>query len=296
MAESSNANAMVSGLKNENILKTIGYFWSDALNCFMFGHGPMTPTLPDVAMITGLDIASPSPSAFKLPKQQDGPEPTQADGSPFKFLPAAPVVLFCQSLPLLKKVIMQSQPISPKSAPKDKASSGPVAPRASIQGCDLSRLLTFDPDSIEPATSKVGEEPSPSAVHGPLQRLKVLLSSSVETLVENPEASRASSKTSSPISRIGLATFVYGFFWEVLEPIAWNGFLLVLVMRAAALVSLPGWRPSPTMLMLNENLGWHLPGYVHPTMSMAYAGEFGTSGAANANGSGGRDWSGVSPW
>jgi hypothetical protein len=56
------------------------------------------------------------------------------------------------------------------------------------QGCDLSSLLTFDPDSIEPATSKVGEEPSPSAVHGPLQRLKVLLSSSVETLVENPEA------------------------------------------------------------------------------------------------------------
>jgi hypothetical protein len=56
------------------------------------------------------------------------------------------------------------------------------------QGCDLSSLLTFDPDSIEPAASKVGEEPSPSAVHGPLQRLKVLLSSSVETLVENPEA------------------------------------------------------------------------------------------------------------
>ncbi|KAK1609794.1 hypothetical protein QYE76_033467 [Lolium multiflorum] len=54
--------------KNENILKTIGYFWSDALNCFMFGHGPMTPTLLDVTMITGLDIASPSPSAFKLPK------------------------------------------------------------------------------------------------------------------------------------------------------------------------------------------------------------------------------------
>jgi chromosome segregation ATPase len=48
-------------------------------------------------------------------------------------------------------------------------------------------LLTFDPESIEPATSKAGEEPSPSTVHGPLQRLKALLSSSVETLVENPE-------------------------------------------------------------------------------------------------------------
>ncbi|KAK1628573.1 hypothetical protein QYE76_002888 [Lolium multiflorum] len=145
-------------------------------------------------------------------QQQDGPEPTQADGSLFKFLPPAPVVLFCQSSPPLKKVIMESQPISPKSAPKSKASSGPVAPRASIQarkavrkvaarktlkrkapaqeslhGCDLSSLLTFDPESIEPATSKAGEEPSPSTVHGPLQRLKALLSSSVETLVENPE-------------------------------------------------------------------------------------------------------------
>ncbi|KAK1643502.1 hypothetical protein QYE76_061307 [Lolium multiflorum] len=351
--------------KNENILKTIGYFWSDALNCFMFGHGPMTPTLLDVAMITGLDIASPCPSAFMLPKvpftlssktectswgaylrrymktkgpvterehtaflnfwlehfifcgpslaptknylslayelakgtqlgvgklllgeipnfpplatctfpdangkeirctsygqalyslpgsrlipkeasewfrtffqgldnplffpytesenfenpvffrcysffdalaipiphnlrfttttdgfetwwsmwkthafrralgpllkqldaeydvpadQQDGPEPVQADGSPFKFLPPAPVVLFCQSSPPLKKVMMQGQPISPKSAPK--------------------------------TTSKAGEEPSPSTAHGPLQHLKALLSSSVETLVENPE-------------------------------------------------------------------------------------------------------------
>jgi hypothetical protein len=52
--------------KNENLLKTIGYFWSDALNCFLFGHSPMTPTLMDVVMITGLDIASPSPSAYNL--------------------------------------------------------------------------------------------------------------------------------------------------------------------------------------------------------------------------------------
>jgi hypothetical protein len=49
--------------KNKNLLKTIGYFWSDALNYFLFGHSPMTPTLMDVVMITSLDIASPSPSA-----------------------------------------------------------------------------------------------------------------------------------------------------------------------------------------------------------------------------------------
>jgi hypothetical protein len=52
--------------KNENLLKTISYFWSDALNCFLFGHSPMTPALMDVVMITGIDIASPSPSAYSF--------------------------------------------------------------------------------------------------------------------------------------------------------------------------------------------------------------------------------------
>jgi hypothetical protein len=54
--------------KNENLLKTIGYFCSDALNCFLFGHSLMTPTLMDVVMITSLDIASPSLSAYSLPE------------------------------------------------------------------------------------------------------------------------------------------------------------------------------------------------------------------------------------
>ena len=52
--------------KDENLLKTIGYFWSDAPNCFLFGHGPITPTLLDVTMITGLDIRSPNPAAHKM--------------------------------------------------------------------------------------------------------------------------------------------------------------------------------------------------------------------------------------
>ncbi|KAK1626452.1 hypothetical protein QYE76_000767 [Lolium multiflorum] len=64
----------------------------------------------------------------------------------------------------------------------------PAAPPSLGEGCDLSSLLTFDPESIEPATPKASEEPSPGTVHGPLQRLKALLSSSVEILVENPEA------------------------------------------------------------------------------------------------------------
>jgi hypothetical protein len=54
--------------KNKNLLKTIGYFWFDVLNYFLFGHGPMTPTLLDVVMITGLNISSHSPSAFRLPE------------------------------------------------------------------------------------------------------------------------------------------------------------------------------------------------------------------------------------
>jgi hypothetical protein len=45
--------------KNESLLIAASYFWSDALNAFLFGHGPMTPTLADVYMLTGLDIDSP---------------------------------------------------------------------------------------------------------------------------------------------------------------------------------------------------------------------------------------------
>jgi hypothetical protein len=54
--------------KNKNLLKTISYFWSDALNGFLFVHSLMTPTLMDVVMITDLDIASSNPSAYKLPE------------------------------------------------------------------------------------------------------------------------------------------------------------------------------------------------------------------------------------
>ncbi|KAK1626490.1 hypothetical protein QYE76_000805 [Lolium multiflorum] len=62
-----------------------------------------------------------------------------------------------------------------------------AAPPTLGEGCDLSSLLTFDPESIDPTTSKASGEPSPSTVHGPLQRLKDLLSSSIETLIENSE-------------------------------------------------------------------------------------------------------------
>ncbi|KAK1686632.1 hypothetical protein QYE76_047480 [Lolium multiflorum] len=60
-------------------------------------------------------------------------------------------------------------------------------PLVSGEGCDLSGLLTFDPESIEPAPSTACDEPRPSAVQRQFQRLKALLSSPIETLVEDPE-------------------------------------------------------------------------------------------------------------
>ncbi|KAK1565847.1 hypothetical protein QYE76_017035 [Lolium multiflorum] len=230
-------------------------------------------------------------------QQQDGPEPVHDDGSSFTLHPPAPVVLFCKNSPSLKKVVMQNQPILPKSAPKSGASSRPAAPRAPARtavrkvaarktlrrqtsfpaqeilhtsteeissedtqssqedsssgtsgentmpsqpdlppsaskkrsapepasfqaspkagqgglrtksrcikrarktpqtsssdqelsnGYDLSNLLTFDPEFIEPS-AKASEESGPSATHGQLQQLKALLSSSIETLVEDTE-------------------------------------------------------------------------------------------------------------
>jgi hypothetical protein len=43
--------------KNENLLIAACHFWSNGVNAFLFGHGPMSPTLVDVYMITGLDIS-----------------------------------------------------------------------------------------------------------------------------------------------------------------------------------------------------------------------------------------------
>lgn len=44
--------------KDESLLSAASYFWSDALNAFLFRQGPMTPTLLDVKLLTGLDILS----------------------------------------------------------------------------------------------------------------------------------------------------------------------------------------------------------------------------------------------
>jgi hypothetical protein len=44
--------------KNESMMIAAAYFWSDTLNAFMFGHGPASPSLADVLMLTGLDIST----------------------------------------------------------------------------------------------------------------------------------------------------------------------------------------------------------------------------------------------
>ena len=41
-----------------SLLIVASYFLSDTLNAFVFGHGPTSPTLADVLMLTGLDIST----------------------------------------------------------------------------------------------------------------------------------------------------------------------------------------------------------------------------------------------
>ena len=50
------------------MLISTSFFWSNATNAFMFGHGPMTPTLLDVMMLTGLNISAPDRSFDFLAK------------------------------------------------------------------------------------------------------------------------------------------------------------------------------------------------------------------------------------
>jgi hypothetical protein len=42
--------------KNESLLIAASHFWSNGANAFLFGHGPMSPTLADVYMIIGLKV------------------------------------------------------------------------------------------------------------------------------------------------------------------------------------------------------------------------------------------------
>jgi hypothetical protein len=59
--------------KNESLLIAACHFWSNGVNAFLFGHGPMSPTLADVYMMTGLDITgSVYPFQYKGSTRQKG--------------------------------------------------------------------------------------------------------------------------------------------------------------------------------------------------------------------------------
>jgi hypothetical protein len=59
--------------KNEDLLIAACHFWSNGVNAFLFGHGPMSPTLADVYMITGLDVTgSVYPYKYKGSSRQKG--------------------------------------------------------------------------------------------------------------------------------------------------------------------------------------------------------------------------------
>jgi hypothetical protein len=65
--------SLAETLKNENLLIAACHFWSNGVNAFLFGHGPMSPTLADVYMVTGLDISgSVYPWEFKGSTRQTG--------------------------------------------------------------------------------------------------------------------------------------------------------------------------------------------------------------------------------
>jgi hypothetical protein len=59
--------------KNENLLIAACHFWSNGANAFLFVHGPMSPTLADVYMITGLGITGTVyPHKYKVSSRQTG--------------------------------------------------------------------------------------------------------------------------------------------------------------------------------------------------------------------------------
>jgi hypothetical protein len=59
--------------KNKSLLIAACHFWSNGVNAFLFGHGPMSPTLADVYMMTGLDITgSVYPFQYKGSSRQKG--------------------------------------------------------------------------------------------------------------------------------------------------------------------------------------------------------------------------------
>jgi len=66
--------------RNESLLIAASYFWSDTVIAFVFGHGPASPTLADVLMLTGLDISTANNSHLFDNKPSSKVETRSIDG------------------------------------------------------------------------------------------------------------------------------------------------------------------------------------------------------------------------
>nr|ABA98206.1 retrotransposon protein, putative, Ty3-gypsy subclass [Oryza sativa Japonica Group] len=66
------ALTIANSAKDEPLMAAATYFWSNTINAFLFNQGPMTPTLIDVIMITGLDVtSSANPMSLNTKNQYD---------------------------------------------------------------------------------------------------------------------------------------------------------------------------------------------------------------------------------
>nr|CAE04042.2 OSJNBb0068N06.18 [Oryza sativa Japonica Group] len=66
------ALTIANSAKDEPLMATATYFWSNTINAFLFNQRPMTPILIDIIMITGLDVtSSANPTSMNTKNQFD---------------------------------------------------------------------------------------------------------------------------------------------------------------------------------------------------------------------------------
>nr|AAL77158.1 Putative polyprotein [Oryza sativa Japonica Group]AAP53496.1 transposon protein, putative, unclassified [Oryza sativa Japonica Group] len=66
------ALTIANSAKDEPLMAAPTYVWSNTINAFLFNQGPMTSTLVDITMITGLDVtSSANPMSLNTKNQYD---------------------------------------------------------------------------------------------------------------------------------------------------------------------------------------------------------------------------------
>ncbi|KAK1614921.1 hypothetical protein QYE76_020438 [Lolium multiflorum] len=226
MAESSNANTTVSGLKTSTEENSSEDTQSSRRDSSSGNSGKnTTPSQPDLPPSASKKRSAPEPAASQAsPKAGQGglrtksrcikrarktPQTSSSDqeisntddtssGEVEEVVMPSTTLDLATSKSGADKAATLAKPSAETQEP---IASSSAAPMVLGEGYDLSSLLTFDPEFIEPAASKASEESGPSATHGQLRHLKALLSSSIETLVEDTEEIKSILRTSSLISR-----------------------------------------------------------------------------------------------